>query len=108
VSKRKRLIETTSIEVNRLKGKRMGASLKEQVWFEDGIVIAYSLASINLQRCRVDHGRVLGYDNSHGFHHRHFMGKVDAIEFTSYSSLLDRFIEEVHELWRIEDAKEQD
>lgn len=93
------------MEVNRLKGKRKGAILKDEVWFENGIVIAYNLAYVNLKRCRVDHGRVLGYDNSHGFHHRHFMGKVEAIEYTSYSDLLDRFIEEVHELWRIEDEE---
>jgi hypothetical protein len=94
------------VEVNRLKGKRKGAILKDEVWFENGQVIAYNLAYVNLKRCRVDHGRVLGYDNSHGFHHRHFMGKVEAIEYTSYSDLLDRFIEEVHELWRIEDEED--
>lgn len=94
------------MEVNRLKGKRKGAILKDEVWFENGQVIAYNLAYVNLKRCRVDHGRVLGYDNSHGFHHRHFMGKVEAIEYTSYSDLLDRFIEEVHELWRIEDEED--
>lgn len=94
-----------SVEVNRLRGKRKGAILKDEVWFENGKVVAYNLAYVNLKRCRVDHGRVLGYDNSHGFHHRHFMGKVEAIEYTSYSDLLDRFIEEVHELWRIEDEE---
>jgi hypothetical protein len=94
------------MEVHRLRGKRKGATLKEQVWFEDGKIVAYSLAYINLRRCRVDHGRVLGYDNRHGFHHRHFMGEVEPIEFTSYEALAKRFIEEVHELWRIEDAKD--
>jgi hypothetical protein len=53
----------------------------------------------------VDNGRVLGYDNSHGFHHRHFMGKVAAVEYSSYPSQLRRFIAEVHELWRIEDEE---
>jgi hypothetical protein len=95
-----------SVEVNRLKGKRKGAILKEEVWFENGQVIAYNLAYVNLKRCRVDHGRVLGYDNSHGFHHQHFMGKAAAIEYTSYSDVLDRFIREVHELWRIEDEED--
>jgi len=32
------------------------------------------------------------------------MGQLEAIEFTSYQALLERFIQEVHELWRIEDA----
>ncbi len=66
-------------------------------------VVAYNLAYINLRVCRVDHGRVLGYDKSHGYHHRHFMGKVEPVEYTTYDALLERFIREVHELWRIED-----
>jgi hypothetical protein len=106
VSKKARPVETTLTDVNPLKGKRQGASLKEQVWYEGGKVIAYSLAYINLKRCHADHGRVLGYDNSHGFHHRHFMGKVEAVNFTSYPAHLNRFIKEVHELWRIEDAED--
>ena len=100
-------VKTRMVEVNRLKGKRKGASLKEQVWLEDERVSEYSLVYINLKRCQVDHGRVLGYDNSHSFHHRHFMGKIEAIEFTSYTKLFDRFIKEVHELWRIEDEEDQ-
>lgn len=105
MSKKVRPVKTTLIEVNPLKGKRKGASLKEQIWFEDGKVVAYSLAYINLKRCRVDHGRVLGYDNSHGYHHRHFMGKVEAIEFTTYADHLNRFLSELRELWRIEDEE---
>jgi hypothetical protein len=105
VSKKARPSKTVAVEVNRLKGKRKGALLKDEVWSENGKVIAYNLAYVNLKRCRMDHGRVLGYDNSHGFHHRHFMGKVEAIEFASYADLLDRFIREVHELWRIEDEE---
>ena len=48
---------------------------------------------------------MLGYDNSHDYHHRHFMGEVEAIEFTTYAALVDRFIDEVHELWRLEDEE---
>jgi Family of unknown function (DUF6516) len=103
LSKKTRPAKTVSIEVNRLKGKRKGASLKEQIWFSDGEVMSYSLAYINRKCCFVDNGRVLGYDDSHGYHHRHFMGTVEAVAFTTYAAQLERFIEEVHELWRIED-----
>ena len=106
VSQRKPPIQTTKVEEHRLKGKRKGALLKEQVWFEDGQVVGYSLAYINLKRCTVDHGRVLGYDNSHGYHHRHFMGQVEAVGFTTYTALAERFIREVHDLWRVEDEQE--
>lgn len=106
MSRRKPPIRTTKIEEHRLKGKRKGALLKEQIWFESGQVVAYSLAYINLKRCPVDHGRVLGYDNSHDYHHRHFMGDVEEVNFSTYESLVERFIEEVHDLWRIEDEQE--
>jgi hypothetical protein len=105
VGKKKPSDRTTTIEIHRLKGKRRGALLKEQVWFDDGKVVAYSLAYINLKRSSADNGRVLGYDNSHDYHHRHFMGEVEAIEFTTYGALVERFIGEVHELWRIEDEE---
>jgi hypothetical protein len=106
VSQRKPPIRTTKLEEHRLKGKRKGALLREQVWFEDGQVVAYSLAYINLKLCPVDNGRVLGYDNSHDYHHRHFMGEMEAVDFTTYAALAERFIAEVHNLWRIEDEQE--
>jgi hypothetical protein len=106
VSQRKPPIRTTKLEEHRLKGKRKGALLREQIWFEDGQVVAYSLAYINLKLCPVDNGRVLGYDNSHDYHHRHFMGEMEAVDFTTYAALAERFIAEVHNLWRIEDEQE--
>ena len=103
--KQKPPVRTTKLEEHRLKGKRKGALLKEQIWFEDGKVVAYSLAYINLRRCRTDNGRVLGFDNSHDYHHRHFLGQVEAVDFSTYKDLADRYIAEVHELWRIEDEE---
>jgi hypothetical protein len=105
VTRKARPVKSILLDVTPLRGNRLGASLKEQVWFSDEQVTSYSLAYVNLRRCSVDHGRVLGFDNSHGYHHRHFMGKVEPVDFTDYQSTLSRFIEEVHELWRIEDAE---
>lgn len=34
------------------------------------------------------------------------MGTVEAIDFSSYEALAERFFNEVHELWRIEDEEE--
>ena len=106
MNKKKHPVKTVSAEVNRLRGKREGAILKDEAWYEDEKVVAYNLAYINLKRCRVDKGRVLGCDNSHGYHHRHFMGKVEPIDYTTYEAHLKRFIEEVHALWRIEDEED--
>lgn len=106
MGKKRRPHATVIAEVYRLKGKRKGGVLKDEAWWEDGQVVAYNLAYINRRICRVDHGRVLGYDNSHGYHHRHCMGKTEAVEYISYDALAERFYQELHELWRAEDAKD--
>ena len=65
-----------------LKRPRRGAKLKEEVWqAEDGEVVRYSLAYVNPAASSVDNGRVLGYDNSHNYHHRHFRGRQEPFEF---------------------------
>ncbi len=105
MSKKPKPVRSVSAEVHYLKGPRSGALIKEEIWREDGEVVAYNLAYINQRICRVDHGRVLGFDNRHGSHHRHFMGKTEPIAFKSYSAILKRFIRELHELWRLEDEE---
>jgi len=109
--KRKRARKTAKLEklidqTSYLAGKRRGAILKEEVWLQGEKVVKYSLAYINPSICAIDNGRVLGYDNSHNRHHRHYMGKVEAIEFSSYELLVDRFEKEVKDLWRREDEQE--
>lgn len=88
-----------------LHGRRRGAVLKEEVWLEGEKVVKYSLAYINPRICPVDNGRVLGYDNSHGHHHRHFMGTIRPFNFFSYEKLVDQFQREVEALWRHEDEQ---
>jgi len=82
-----------------------GARLREEVWqARDGKVAKYSLAYINPLVCPVDNGRAPpGYDNSHDYRHRRFMGNVEAFEFRDYETLAAHFREEVQELWRKED-----
>jgi CHASE1-domain containing sensor protein len=73
--------------------------LKEEVWqSQEGQVVKYSLAYVNPTVCGTDNGRVLGYDNSHDQHHRHFMGKQAPFEFTGYEALATQFYSEVREL----------
>ncbi len=90
-----------------LTGTRRGAVLKEEVWYASREVVKYSLAYINPMVNRDDNGRVLGYDSSHGSHHRHFMGRVEEFRFTGYEALVARFEEEVQELWRKEDEEKR-
>ena len=83
--------------------------LKEEVWQDqDGHVVKYSLAYINAVICGADNGRVLGYDNSHDHHHRHFMGKQASFEFPGYEVLARRFYHEVRDLWRSEDEERRE
>jgi len=70
-----------------------------------GHVVKYSLVYINRLICSVDNGRVLGYDNSHNTHHRHFIGAIAPVDFENYESLSERFHAEIIELWRDEDEK---
>jgi hypothetical protein len=72
------------------------AKTREEVWQDStGKVVRYNLAFIDYHKCQKDNGRVLGYDSAHGYHHRHWMGTVEAIEFPGYEGLLTRFCKEV-------------
>jgi hypothetical protein len=81
-----------------LKPKSGGGVLSYEVWgyMEKGktVVTRYNLAYINPLMHAGDNGRVLGFDNAHGYHHRHYMGQVDSVEFLSYEATLERFQQE--------------
>jgi hypothetical protein len=70
--------------------------IHEEVWVDrNGKIAKYNLAFINHLLYNGDNGRVLGYDNAHGHHERHFKGAVEHYPFTSYKALLTLFLEEV-------------
>jgi len=73
--------------------------LREEVWVDSkGEVIQYNLAFLMPHLTRIDHGRILGYDNAHGVHERHFMGEVSPAEFKIYSATAKKFYREVEAL----------
>ena len=43
---------------------------------------------------------MLGFDNAHDYHHRHYMGKVAPVKFVSYEQTLERFEREWQEIVR--------
>lgn len=59
-----------------------------------GKIVTYSMAYINHAICSVDNGRVIGYDNAHGEHHKHDMGKYIPVEFESFEKTLEQFQEQ--------------
>lgn len=72
--------------------------VRGEAWAEDGVIMKYNLAYINHLICQEDNGRVLGYDNAHGYHERHYMGTATKVDCESYIKTLRRFIAEVDEL----------
>lgn len=72
--------------------KRGNGILRREVWVDrEGRVVRYNLAYINHTIHAGDNGRVVGYDNAHGFHHRHFLGKVVEVNFESFEDIEARF-----------------
>lgn len=62
-----------------------------------GGLVRYSFAYINFRLCSFDNGRVVGYDNCHGYHHRHVFGKEEKINFIGYEEIANCFEKE----WRM-------
>lgn len=75
-----------------LSSKNGNGVLRREVWVnEKGTVVRYNLAYINHKIFQGDNGRVVGYDNAHNFHHRHFMGSVEPVKFVSFEDIENRF-----------------
>jgi hypothetical protein len=70
--------------------------LREEVWVnEKNEVVKYNLAFLLPHVFAEDNGRVLGYDNAHGVHERHYQGSVEITRFKDYPSTAARFYREV-------------
>jgi len=90
--KKDSLIRDETLKISRKNGN---GSLIRRVWQDDkGNVTKYSLAYINFKLYTGDNGRVLGYDNAHGYHHKHFMGNEENINFTSFEKIEETFEKE--------------
>ena len=88
-------------ERHKISNKRGNGQLRRETWEdEQGNITRYNLAYIKHQLYSGDNGRVVGFDNQHGYHHRHFMGKTESIEFTSFEALENQFDQEWSSLLR--------
>ena len=85
-----------------LKKKSGGGVLSIEVWgyteSSNTVVTRYNLAYINHAIFNRDNGRVLGFDNAHNYHHRHFMGSVEPFNFEGFEATLERFQKEWREI----------
>ena len=70
--------------------------MREEVYVDQhSAVVKYNLVFVHFGLCQRDNGRVLGYDNAHGRHERHWMGTATPAKFSSYEQTLRRFLDEV-------------
>ena len=75
----------------KISDKRGNGILRREVWVDGDRITHYNLAYINHHLHSGDNGRVVSYDNAHGFHHRHYFGLVKPIEFVSFEDVEERF-----------------
>lgn len=80
-------------ESHKISDKRGNGKLRREIWVDEetGRVTRYNLAYINHGLYQGDNGRVVGYDNAHDGHHRHFLGAVEPINFVSFEDIEERF-----------------
>jgi hypothetical protein len=75
--------------------------LREEVWVDEtDNVVRYNLAFLLPHWFRADNGRVLGFDNAHGEHERHFMGEATSVLFEDYPTTAEQFYREAEMLRR--------
>ena len=80
-----------------LSKKRGGGLIKiEAREDQKGTVVKYNIAYINHALYQQDNGRVIGYDNAHNYHHKHYFGKTEAVDdFVSYDEIVRRFEQDI-------------
>lgn len=83
-------------ETHKISDKRGNGKLRREVWVDEATkqVTRYNLAYINHKLYAGDNGRVVGYDNAHDGHHRHYFGVVEPIEFISFEDVEERFAQD--------------
>lgn len=80
-------------ESHMISDKRGNGKLRREIWVDSvtGKVARYNLAYINHKLYAGDNGRVVGYDNAHDGHHRHYFGVVEPVDFVSFEDIEERF-----------------
>ncbi|WP_218243237.1 toxin-antitoxin system TumE family protein [Comamonas fluminis] len=75
-----------------ISAKKGNGQLRREVWVDSaGKVTRYNLAYINHSIYPGDNGRVIGYDNAHGYHHKHYFGDVTPEPFVSFEDTEEKF-----------------
>ncbi|MFZ2853275.1 MAG: DUF6516 family protein [Rhodocyclaceae bacterium] len=80
-------------ESHKISDKRGNGKLRREVWIDETSkkITRYNLAYVNYKIHPGDNGRVVGYDNAHDGHHRHYFGVVEPVEVVSFEDTEERF-----------------
>jgi hypothetical protein len=80
-------------ETHKISDKRGNGKLRREVWVDEDTrkITRYNLAYINHHIHPGDNGRVVGYDNAHDGHHRHYFGAVEPFKFASFEATEECF-----------------
>ncbi len=91
-----RIIKVVDERYN-LPKKHGGGIIKIEAWqATDNTVVKYNIAYINHRLYQGDNGRVIGYDNAHDVHHKHFFGSILPVnDFINYEDIVNRFENEI-------------
>ncbi len=75
-----------------------GGIIKFEAWEYENKTVKYNMVYINKSLFPNDNGRVMGYDNSHNFHHKHYFGQITELDdFVSYEELVQQFKDDIKE-----------
>ena len=75
-----------------------GGIIKFEAWEYENLIVKYNMVYINKNVFPNDNGRVMGYDNSHNFHHKHYFGQITELDdFVNYQELVQRFKNDIKE-----------
>jgi uncharacterized protein YfaT (DUF1175 family) len=78
--------------------KQGSGIIKFEAWEYENSIVKYNMAYINKSIFSNDNGRVIGYDNSHNFHHKHYFGEITELDdFINYQELVKRFRDDLKE-----------
>lgn len=79
-------------QISHIPKKRGNGIVRREVWVNaHGEVTHYNLAYIHHGLQHKDNGRVVGYDNHRQVHHRHYMGKVETVQYKNFDDIQQRF-----------------
>ena len=74
--------------------------IRIETWVDrSGHIVFYNLAFIVPHLFADDNGRILGFDNAHGVHERHYLGQVEPVPYINFQTASERFYHEVR-AWR--------